>query len=65
MSLIITQYSPGHPYEYVGGRDLLLQRFAQFVVQPRILVNDCRLPPKCLAPLASELRNLRFLAGSE
>ena len=34
--------------EHVGGRGLLLQRFAQFVEQPRILDGDDRLCGKVL-----------------
>jgi hypothetical protein len=50
---------------------LLLQRLgevvgalSQFVDQPRILVGSGRLPLKCLVALASDLRELCFLAGS-
>jgi hypothetical protein len=42
----------------------LLQRFAQFVAQSGILVGSGRLPLKCLVALASDQRELCFLAGS-
>ena len=46
-----------------GGRGLLLQGFAQFSEQPRVLVGYGRLALKCLVPLASQPRDLCFLAG--
>src|SRR5262245_15675220 len=37
--------------EHVGGRGLLLQRFAQLVQQPRVLDRDRRLVGECLDQL--------------
>src|SRR6202041_1994422 len=57
--------------EHFGSGRLLLQRLgqvgralAQFVEQPRILVGRNPLPLKCLVTLASEPRDLCFLAGN-